>query len=217
MASLRAGGAPPRGGPNGRLVGGRDTADRHVVEHQVVDVLRRVGHGRGGDREVGERDGADRVAGVRAQDGPDALAVGHGPVGQVDVGDVWREVAGLVVVLRVDEQHRPADRSGSDPVHIRVVYEAAAQLFGLDPVPGLQVRAVHGQVPGVDVLHAAGHLAADRDAAVPVGEVGVLDHQVLARHVDPAPGRGAAGFDRYAVVAGVERDVVDDHAVAGLG
>jgi hypothetical protein len=81
-----------------------------------------------------------------------------------------------------------------------------AELAAVDVV---MVRSSRVTVPTgsvADVPDPAGHLAADGDAAVPVGEGAVLDHEVLAGHVDPAAVGVPPGLDRDAVVAGVEHD-----------
>src|SRR6185312_12936264 len=93
----------------------------------------------------------------------------------------------------------------------------AALLAGLD-VDGVLHRVVAGEVRGVDhaplgedVADAAGHLAADRDAAPAAGEGAVLDDDVLAGHAHPAAVGVASRLHRHAVVVGVEAAVVDVH------
>ena len=64
--------------------------------------------------------------------------------------------------------------------------------------------------------HAAGHLAADGEAAVRVINRAALDQHVLGRHADAPAGGVLAGLDADAIVAGVERAAADDGAAAGF-
>src|SRR5215472_896129 len=76
--------------------------------------------------------------------------------------------------------------------------------------------AVHATVLGENISHAPGDLAADGHTPVSILHMAALDHDVLAGHGD-APAVGiSAGFDRDAIVAGVEVAVLDQHVGAGL-
>ena len=92
---------------------------------------------------------------------------------------------------------------------------AAAAAAGLDAHAG--VGAVGDEVLRQHVAHAAGHFRADHDRAVALEEGDVADDDVLRRPADAPAVAVAAALERDAVVAGVERAFLDQHAVARIG
>jgi hypothetical protein len=112
-----------------------------------------------------------------------------------------------------------ARRSESHVAHVEIAQEAAAVHVGLQADRGVErvgrpVLVFEHQVLRIDVLDAAGHLAAQRDGAVAAVHDAVLDHDVLRRAVLRV--EVLAGLDGDAVVAGVEGAAFDQHVVAGF-
>ncbi len=67
------------------------------------------------------------------------------------------------------------------------------------------------------VADAAGHLAADHDAAVPAFAAQAPDHDVLARLADAPPVLVQAGLDDHAVISGAEERIFDQDVASRVG
>jgi hypothetical protein len=152
----------------------------------------------------------DVVVGI-ADEIPRLLRGVDGQLRDVDVGH--RRIETLpraLVVEEVDQESDLGDLAHRGVAEIDILDETARRVR-LQPQDVVQVRAVHLQVFGEHVAHAAGHLTADRDATVPVSETAPANHDVLARHVHPAAVGISPGLDSDAIVARVERAVFDDN------
>src|ERR1043166_5373527 len=79
------------------------------------------------------------------------------------------------------------------------------------------MRAVHFAVLGEDIANAAGIFAAQHHAAVAVHHHAIANDQIFRRHIDPASVGVLAGFDRDAIVAGVEDTFFDQHIATAFG
>src|SRR4029079_1102978 len=143
---------------------------------------------------------------------------GHGAVAHVHVAQDRRigAVAPLFVV-EVGGDDRFGHLADGDVAHGDALDQPAAGRVGLEPQHAIEARAVHAALLREDVPRAAGDLAADDDAAVPVAHVAVADDDVLDRRVQPPSVVVAAGLERDAVVAGVERALLDQHVAARFG
>ena len=90
----------------------------------------------------------------------------------------------------------------------------AAHGVALEAERAVEVGAVHGAIFDEDVAAAAGDFATDDHAAVAVFHGAAAHDDVFRGHVDAAAVAVAAGFDRDAIVAGVEDAVFDEDVAA---
>ena len=186
-----------------------------VYLRHVRDVIRRVRNVREGA--VGQIEGSRVVSGQPVHVQRDRSRVDD-EVGEIEgTAEVRQEVAGLAKVVHEDEDDCAVEVGTVEPVDMHVPGEPAA--FGVR----LHEEGVPGTAPdrrvvvGVDVLNAAGHLAAETDRAHGAFELVVPDDDVLSGYVDPATICVPARLDGDVVVAGQERAVLDHHVVAAFG
>src|SRR6476660_8658558 len=79
------------------------------------------------------------------------------------------------------------------------------------------MRAIHFAILDKYAPNAAGYFASDGHAAVSVAHLATAHDDVLARPCNPASICVAAALDRNAVVAGIEKAVVDQNIGARFG
>src|SRR5262249_19552750 len=101
-------------------------------------------------------------------------------VADVDIADHRSKLPGFsFFVEEIDREPGQGNFSDLDVPHVNVLQEAAAHGVVLDADRVIQVRTVHLAIFSVHVANAAGNLATDGNASVPVLHAATLDNDVL--------------------------------------
>src|SRR5581483_5853723 len=188
--------------------------DGDVPERNLPGVLHLFGHIDATKRAVGEADLINHGAG-EAGDPHHARARSALHVFDHDVADDGAVRPGSPrFVKEIYPQDRFGPAAALDVTHKDVLDAAPAAGVRFEAQRAFQVRAVHPAVLDKHVAHAARHLAAHHDAAVPILHRAVADDYVFSGRGDAAAVVVAPGLDRDAIVARVKDAVLDQHVAA---
>src|SRR5262245_5762933 len=199
------------------LLSGRIDVDAVVAQRQPLDMFADVRLRHAVEGTVDQRDVADGRAREAAQVQRVFRPLGPHPLHE-QVADDWREAA-LVgfFVIEVDPEYGLRNLPDFQVADEDVFDHVAAHRVVLDPDRDVELRAVELTVFSEYVADPGGGFAADRDGAMSVFHVAAANYDVLRRHPDTAAVGIASGFDRDAVVTGVEEAVLDEHVAARFG
>src|SRR5262249_47540992 len=140
------------------------------------------------------------------------LALRAGDITDFDVSHRGRKIPGVsLFIIEVDGDDRLLHLPNCHVPHINALDHAAPLRVALQPESPIELRTVHPAAIDEDVARTAGNFAADGHAAVSILHDAVTDDDILYRRCKPPAIVVAAGLERDAIIAGVERTFFDQN------